>query len=169
MSDRNAAFYYIEPDPLNGAWIDLEDKDGFQEILEELAEATGKTVEELEALEIGVADAEGLARNFTGKYGSFALDEFIACRDHEADEDAKAAYISLFGSWDSDQFDEAYCGDFSRERDPRETYAYQLIDDCYNLDKLMGNLAGYFDYEKFARDLFATDYSEEDGHVFRNL
>ena len=32
-------------------------------------------------------------------------------------------------------------------------YAEELIDDCYDLEKTMGNLASYFDYEKFARDL----------------
>ena len=32
-------------------------------------------------------------------------------------------------------------------------YAYELIDDCYDLPKMMGNLANYFDYDSFTRDL----------------
>jgi hypothetical protein len=32
-------------------------------------------------------------------------------------------------------------------------YAYDFIDDCYDLDKTMGKLAVYFDYDSFTRDL----------------
>ena len=32
-------------------------------------------------------------------------------------------------------------------------YAYDFIDDCYDLDKTMGNLAIYFNYDSFTRDL----------------
>lgn len=35
----------------------------------------------------------------------------------------------------------------------REEYAQELVDDCYDLDRTMGNLARYFDYDAFGRDL----------------
>ena len=42
--------------------------------------------------------------------------------------------------------------------DSEEDFARELVDECYDLDKMMGDLAGYFDYEAFARDLFINDY-----------
>lgn len=32
-------------------------------------------------------------------------------------------------------------------------YAYELVQDCYNIDKMLGNLAMYFDYDSFGCDL----------------
>ena len=34
----------------------------------------------------------------------------------------------------------------------REDWAHEYIESAYDLDKMLGNLAGYFDYEAFARD-----------------
>ena len=49
-----------------------------------------------------------------------------------------------------------------------------LIADCEkikaDLERSMGDLARYFDYEAFARDLFMYDYSMgANNHVFRNI
>lgn len=43
--------------------------------------------------------------------------------------------------------------------------AYEIVNECYNLDKLMGNLANYFDYEAFARDLSFDGYTEASNGV----
>lgn len=32
-------------------------------------------------------------------------------------------------------------------------YAFDFVDSCYNIDKMMGSLASYFDYESLGRDL----------------
>lgn len=48
-----------------------------------------------------------------------------------------------------DAFSEVYRGTW---RDVT-AYAEQLVDDCYDLEKTMGSLAAYFDYEKFGHDL----------------
>lgn len=45
--------------------------------------------------------------------------------------------------------------------------AYELVDECYDLDKLMGGLAYYFDYEKYARDLsFDSYYETSEGVIY---
>lgn len=63
-------------------------------------------------------------------------------------------------------FEEAFCGHYNSETE----YAEQLLDECYDLDKMMGNLSSYFDYDRFARDLFMTDYwMSANGNVFRNI
>lgn len=38
--------------------------------------------------------------------------------------------------------------------------ACELVNECYDLDKLIGSLSCYFDYEKFARDLSFDEYYE---------
>jgi len=63
---------------------------------------------------------------------------------------------SLFES-----FEEDYQGCYNSEED----FAYQIIDECYDLSDFVKS---YFDYERFARDLFMSDYTYENGHVFRN-
>ena len=42
--------------------------------------------------------------------------------------------------------------------------AYEIIEECYDLPEFAKT---YFDYEKFARDLFMCDYWFDDGFVFR--
>lgn len=55
--------------------------------------------------------------------------------------------------------------DFQGEYKDEEDYAYDLVEECYDLPEFAKT---YFDYEKFARDLFIGDYWFEDGFVFRN-
>lgn len=64
---------------------------------------------------------------------------------------AWAAYVGLGITNDPTEgdFEEKYRGTFRTVAD----YAEQLVEDCYDLEKTMGNLACYFDYERFARDL----------------
>ncbi|MBD5258858.1 MAG: antirestriction protein ArdA [Barnesiella sp.] len=51
-----------------------------------------------------------------------------------------------------------------------EDFARHIIEECYNLEKMMGNHANYFDYEAFARELFNWDYNMgANGHVFSRI
>ena len=72
--------------------------------------------------------------------------------------------VMLWRDW-IDQFEEAYQGEMSTE-----DFAAQLADEMGFLEE-MGriNLAHYFDYEKWERDLFMGDYWENDGFIFRSL
>ncbi len=56
------------------------------------------------------------------------------------------------------EFEDAFAGIWDSELE----YAENFIDDCYDLDRLMGNMARYFDYERFASDLFMSDMSSLD-------
>lgn len=51
--------------------------------------------------------------------------------------------------------DEAFekCSDVYIFEGTREEYAQEFVDDCYDLDRKMGELARYFDYDAFGRDL----------------
>lgn len=66
--------------------------------------------------------------------------------------------VEDFLEWDSTddlgRMHDAYVGVYDSEED----FAEEIVSDCYDLDNMMGSLACYFDYEKFARDLFMCDY-----------
>ena len=66
--------------------------------------------------------------------------------------------VDDFLEWDStedlDNMHDAYVGVY----DSREDFAREIVNDCYDLENMMGNLAYYFDYEAFASDLFLSDY-----------
>ena len=68
-----------------------------------------------------------------------------------------------YESWISD-FEEAYAGEWDSEQE----FADNLADDMVTPDfPEMAQL--YFDYEKFARDLFMGDYWSSNGYVFRSI
>ena len=71
-------------------------------------------------------------------YGVSAVDDFLEC----------------FSPEDLDRMDDAYMGVYDSEED----FARETVNDCYDLEKMMGNLADYFDYDALARDLFMCDY-----------
>ncbi len=81
------------------------------------------------------------------KYDKEAIDAFVYVRSGDALDDFEDAYM---GKWDDE-----------------EDFATHIVDECHDLRRMMGNLASYFDYKAFARDLFDYDYEFEDGYVFR--
>ena len=63
-------------------------------------------------------------------------------------------FLEWFSPEDFDRMDDSYMGVF----DSKEDFAREIVSDCYDIEKMMGDLAYYFDYEAFARDLFIGDY-----------
>ena len=63
-----------------------------------------------------------------------------------------------------DRMPDIYVGVYDSEED----FARELVNECYDIEKMMGNLANYFDYEAFARDLFMCDNYFDNGYVFRH-
>ena len=75
-------------------------------------------------------------------------------------------YLDYGHDYDIERFREAYCGKW----DSKEDFAQHIVSECYDIERTMGSLASYFDYEAFARDLFMSDYEMGDNnHVFRVL
>lgn len=82
-------------------------------------------------------------------------------------EDDKEAFDDFLqnNDFDMEKFHEAYIGKWGS----KEEFAYHIIEECYDLEKMMGDLARFFDYEKFAQELFDSEYFMGDnGHVFKN-
>ncbi len=71
-----------------------------------------------------------------------------------------------------------YITDLDDEPAPKHTDAPLLLCDCsfsepvfvalYDIEKQIGHLANYFDYDAYARDLFMYDYYYDNGYVFRH-
>ena len=63
-------------------------------------------------------------------------------------------FLEWFSPEDLDRMPDAYAGVYDSEED----FAREIVNDCYDINKMMGYLAYYFDYEAFDRDLFMCDY-----------
>lgn len=88
------------------------------------------------------------------------LEYYQMCEKHGAE--AVDDYMEFNDSLDN--FEEDYCGEWDSEED----FARHIIDECYDLERTMGNLANYFDFEAFGRELFMWDYNMgPNGNVFR--
>ena len=81
----------------------------------------------------------------------------------ESDQkEAIEAYINYYGDFDERDFEDRYEGAWDSEED----FAEYLVDEI-GMENIQ-NKDYYFDYEKFARDLFLSDYDYCDGYVFRS-
>ena len=63
-------------------------------------------------------------------------------------------FLEFYSPDDLDRMNDAYVGVYDSEED----FAREIVNDCYDLEKMMGNLSYYFDYDALARDLFMCDY-----------
>ena len=145
---------------LHGVWVDLTM--GVEHVEEEIqkmleasptAKETGETAEEW-----AVHDLEAM-----GSISEHDIDEL--CEMGEAVDQYGQAYIEFvenYGNSLISEFQDSYQGEYSTEVD----FAYEFIDATGMLDGVDQNIAQYFDYEKFAKDLFMSDYTMLNGHVF---
>ena len=82
------------------------------------------------------------------EYGVSAVDDFLELYKPEDLGRMQDAYVGVYDSRD----------EFAKEK--------AIVD--FNPEKIMGDFAGYFDYESYARDLFFNDYKfGSHGTVFR--
>ena len=145
---------------LEGMWIDLTtffDYDDFIEFCYNLHA-------DEEDPELMFQDYENFPRELYSEscFDEDTFDTIIEYANH-SDRDAVDAFISCFSVDELDNFEEYYVGYFDSEDD----FARHIVDECYDLDKMLGSLSSYFDYSSFADDLFMCDYHFEDGYVFR--
>lgn len=168
----NSAFFYVDGTPTKGVWHDIDSTTDTDDVLEALAAANCIPRDEDGEPEYGgvllVADVEGdLARAFySSRRGTLDLDDLVEaieyCEYNDVDEGAVAAYINDRSGWSRRDFEDVYCGEY----DSKQAYAEQLCDEL-GLHEVPESIKPYIDYEKFARDLFTTDYNFVDGYVFR--
>ena len=127
-----------------------------------------------EYLKLTKAELDSLHHDSEGEILERDIDSKLYAKLQEFDQATDVASESYVGEepiatfmelgHDVGYFEEAYNGAWDSEVE----YAEYLIDSCYDLEKMMGSLSSYFDYEKFAHDLFISDYSYSNGYVFNN-
>lgn len=152
---------------LSGGWInisDYSDKEGFYEACRELHK-------DEEDAEFMFQDYENIPENLISE--SWISGNFFTLRD--AVEDLGDTEQEAFFVWcnyksrdlsedDADDLVRDFQDEYQGQYDDEEDFAYQIVGECYDLPELAKN---YFDYEKFARDLFMCDYCFDDGFVFQ--
>lgn len=173
LSDYNAGH-------LRGEWFDFEDYSDADELLA----AIGEMLAGFDA-EYGTADNCGVAREEWAAHDSENLPnglysesmDFEQVYSHieamsdlsEYEKEAFTDYCENNGEAFSPDSIEGFRDAYNGKHESEEAFAEQLVDDLGYLNEMPQHLQSYFDYEKFARDLFCGDYwMSENGHVFRN-
>ena len=149
---------------LCGLWVDLPSFDDYDEFIN-FCKAIHADEEDPELM---AQDYECFPRQWYNE-GFMSEEDFDHIKEYtemcdKHSVEAVDDYMELHD--DLDNFEEAYCGEWDSEED----FARHIVDECYDLERTMGNLSQYFDYEAFARELFMYDYSMgANNHVFRNI
>ena len=138
---------------LCGMWVDLSTFNDYDEFVN-FCKAIHADEEEPELM---YQDFENMSRSLYRE--SMGEDEFKnilkyceLCDDYSVS--AVDDFLEFYSPEDFDRMDDSYVGVYDSEED----FAREMVNDCYDIEKMMGNLADYFDYEAFARDLFMGDY-----------
>jgi antirestriction protein len=152
---------YVAPysDTCGGRWLDIDGDD---------VEAAVNAISRDGTLEVGAFDHEGFNGIRTKSVSE--LTELAQAALASQDAEAFIAYVSHTGQDAASaegEFDDAYCGRWGDE----EAFAADLADEVIDIPE---RIRPYFDDEKFARDLFLSDYFSErskngDIFVFRHV
>ena len=164
---NNQAFFYIDGIPTKGLWVDLDEVTEWEQVEEKLLDLFPTS----QIDEILCSDVEGLARHFyASNCDSFAMSEWADFKEQMDNTHLEAeiidAYLENMGSAsgvDMSDIEDAYCGEFDDWTD----FAYDMVENCGYLAEMPPSIRGYFDYEKFGRDL-SYDFFESNNHFFRN-
>ena len=135
-------------------WLDLEEYSSAEEIREYIKQFLDKRSKETKELheEWFVSDYEEFVN--LGEYPNIDDIEKAVELIKEYGWEAVEAYYEYCSGLDD--FEEAYNGEWEDEED----FAYETAHDIYSEEQL-GQLAMYIDWEKYARDLFISDYYSE--------
>ena len=138
---------------LRGMWVDLSTFDDYEEF-----------INFCKAIHADEEDPELMYQDYENMPGSLyhesmGEEEFNKIAEYcELCDEYSVEAVDDFLEWDStenlDNMHDAYVGVY----DSREDFEREIVSDCYDIENIMGNLACYFDYEAFARDLFMGDY-----------
>ena len=138
---------------LSGIWVNLSTFDDYEEFIN-FCKAIHADEEDPELMYQDYENMPGsLYHESMGEEGFNKIEEYCELCDEYSVE-----AVDDFLEWDStedlDNMHDAYVGVY----DSREDFAREIVNDCYDIEKMMGNLSYYFNYEALARDLFLSDY-----------
>ena len=155
---------YSGEEGIRGLWIDLTTFYDYDDFIE-FCQAIHADEEDPELM---AQDYEGFPRQWYNE-GFMSEDDFDHILEYSdmCDKHGQEAVDDYMEFYDElDNFEEAYCGEWDSEED----FARHIVEECYDLERSMGDLARYFDYEAFGRELFMYDYSMgANNNVFRTI
>lgn len=142
---------------LHGEWIDAAQDPEI--LMEEITEKVIETSPIPDAEEWAIHDYEGFEGMNLHEYEDLHYVSKLALAIEEYGE-AFAVYVANLGGFSVNddierQFEDAFVGIYDSEVD----YAYEYVDGVLDIPE---NIAPYFDYESYARDLFINDYTSLD-------
>lgn len=133
--------------------------DSFEEYAEKAEANLNSSGQPVEEYEIQAIDEEASDFAKIVPPNQCNLEQWIEWADKYAGLDSREQYAFQF-LCDATLWQDVFCDEVFDKVDevcifegtPGE-YAEEFVSDCYNIEKMMGNLACYFDYEAFGRDL----------------
>ena len=149
---------------LCGLWIDLSSFSDYDEFID-FCNAIHADEEDPELM---AQDYEAFPRQWYNE-GFMSEEDFDHIQEYtelcdKYDVDAVDDYMEFADELDN--FEEAYCGEWDSEED----FARHIVEECWDIERTMGDLSRYFDYEAFGRDLFMWDYNMgANNHVVRRI
>ncbi len=158
---------------LGSKWLNFDYFDDWDEIVEEL-KSEGFELDGIDE-ELFVQDIEGIPTDSkdwdnTHPQEIFELIKKSGVLDDEYKYELMEAYCEVrsFDEWARlvDDYEDNWDRDiiFYRGQDMYDV-AYNLVNECYDLERMLGNLVSYFDYNAFARDLSYDGYEETSNGV----
>lgn len=145
---------------IGGQWVNLMEYQTLNEFLEHCAEIH-KDEQDPEFMFQDSENIPPLLYSECSANDIYKVIEFL--NDNDVKADAFFAYIGNVGlEYGFQSFEDAYQGEYDSEID----FTYEIVEQTMEIPQ---NIAYYFDYEKFNRDLFMSDYNYIDGFVFRNI
>ena len=138
---------------LSGMWVDVSTFDSYEDFVN-FCYAIHADEEDPELMYQDYENMPGsLYHESMGEKGFNKILKYCElCDDYSVS--AVEDFLELYSPDDLDMMYDSYVGVF----DSKEDFARETVSDCYNLEKMIGSLADYFDYNSYARDLFINDY-----------
>ena len=137
----------------NGMWVNVSTFDSYDDFLN-FCKAIHSDEEDPELM---YQDFENIPDSLY--HESMGEEEFNNLLKYcELCDDYSVEAVDDFLEWDStedlDRMPDAYAGVYDSEED----FALEIVNERCDIDKMMGDLAYYFNYEALTRDLFVGDY-----------
>lgn len=144
---------------INGAWVDLSEFNNYDEFIDHCK----KLHEDEDDPELMFQDFENFPKSYYSESEIHAdlWDEYINLAEHE--RELLEAYHDAGFEGGIQEAEDAFIGCYKDDED----FAWNMLENTGDLNSIPEHLQGYFDLEKFARDLM-FDHSSAGGYYFTN-
>ena len=138
---------------LSGIWVDISTFDDYEDFVN-FCLAIHSDEEDPELMYQDFENMpDSLYHESMGEEGFNKIAEYCELCD-EYSVEAVDDFLEWYSPDDLDMMHDVYVGVYDSEED----FAREIVNGCCDLEKMMGDLSYYFNYEALARDLFLGDY-----------